>query len=132
MRKKQQKGRTVKMKLDKCPELCIFHDKVMGAVARELSADNSVVEFHVNIPLHFSEALAFPSDLAVPAEPYMSDFYIKYEDGRMAVREAVYRKHLERPGTIALLELSRLYWRQHGVNDWKIITEEEDDNGKTE
>lgn len=126
MRKKNQKDRTTKMKLDKCSELCVFYDKVQGAVARELTADPEVVAFGMNVPLDFTKGLSLPKDFNPPEETYTTDFVITYADGRTAVREAMFRKHLARPSVVERLELSRQYWRQHGIADWKIVIEKEE------
>ena len=44
-------------------------------------------------------------------------------DGTLRVRECVYRKHLERPSTARLLDLSKDYWRSKGVVDWGIVVD---------
>ena len=54
-------------------------------------------------------------------ESYTSDFFITLADGTLRVRECVYRKHLERPSTARLLDLSKEYWRAKGVSDWGIV-----------
>ena len=54
-------------------------------------------------------------------ENYTSDFVITLVDGSVRVRECVYRKHLERPSTAKLLDLSKDYWTSKGVVDWGIV-----------
>lgn len=50
-------------------------------------------------------------------------------DGDLMVRECISRKHLTKPMSAKLLDMSRLYWKSHGVNDWGIVIErgEEDE-----
>lgn len=55
---------------------------------------------------------------------YTSDFVITKADGNLMVRECVSRKHLTKPMTTKLLDVSRNYWKSHGVSDWGIVIEE--------
>ena len=123
MRKQIQKERCTKIKLEKCPRVCCLYDKVQLAVARMLNADPSIVQIECNIPLSLDE---IPNDdLNLPSETYTTDFVIHFTDGRIAVREAVFRSHLSRPSVAERLELSRRYWRQQGIDDWGIIIDKE-------
>ena len=124
MRRKIQKVRCTKIKLDKCRGVCRLYDKVQESFARLLAADKAVVEFAVNVPLDFSKA-EFPSDLEPPSEPHTTDFFIKRTDGTSAVREAVLRATLHRPSVIAKLQLSKEYWYQQGITDWGIVIEKD-------
>ncbi|EKC45406.1 hypothetical protein LEA_20246, partial [human gut metagenome] len=40
-------------------------------------------------------------------------------------RECVYRKFLTKPMTVKLLDDSRNYWRNHGVEDWGLVIDAE-------
>ena len=105
MRKQIQKERCTKIKLEKCPRVCCLYDKVQLAAARMLNADPSIVQVECNIPLQLNE---IPSDdLNLPSETYTTDFVIHFADGKIAVREAVFRSHLSRPSDAERLELSR-------------------------
>ena len=119
MRKQVQKERCTKIKLEKCPRVCCLYDKVQLATARMLNADPSVVQIECNIPLSLDEIPA--DDLNLPSETYTTDFVIHFSDGKIAVREAVFRSHLSRPSVAERLELSRRYWQQQGIDDWGII-----------
>lgn len=123
MRKKKQTTRCTKLKLEKCRDLCRYYDKVQGAYARKLSADSRVKEYAMNVPQDY-ERVNLPEDIQLPQVPYTTDFLVWYVDGGVAVREAVYRKLLSRPSVIEGLELSRLYWLEQGIEDWKIVVEE--------
>ncbi len=123
MRKQIQKERCTKIKLEKCPRVCCLYDKVQLAVARMLNADPSIVQIECNIPLSLDE---IPNDdLNLPSETYTTDFVIHFTDGKIAVREAVFRSHLSRPSVAERLELSRRYWQQQGIDDWGIIIDKE-------
>lgn len=120
MRKQPQKGRCTKLKLNKCASVCALYDKVQLAYARYLDVSPDVVSFEVNILLAVSV-----DDLGLSSENYTSDFLLTLADGTQAVREAVYRQHLSRPSTAALLDISKRYWTGRGVTDWGIIIDSE-------
>ena len=119
MRKQVQKERCTKIKLEKCQRVCCLYDKIQLAAARMLNADPSIVQVECNIPLQLDEIPA--DDLNLPSETYTTDFVIHFTDGKIAVREAVFRSHLSRPSVAERLELSRRYWQQQGINDWGIM-----------
>lgn len=123
MRKQIQKERCTKIKLEKCPRVCCLYDKVQLAAARMLNADPSVIQIECNIPLSPDDIPA--DDLNLPSETYTTDFVIHFSDGKIAVREAVFRSHLSRPSIAERLELSRRYWQQQGIDDWGIIIDKE-------
>ena len=123
MRKQVQKERCTKIKLEKCPRVCCLSDKVQLAAARTLNADPSVVQIECNIPLSLDEIPA--DDLNLPSETYTTDFVIHFTGDKAAVREAVFRSHLNRPSVAERLELSRRYWQQQGIDDWGIIIDRE-------
>ena len=79
--------------------------------AKFLQIDDNVKAFACNVRL----------DEDPETESYTSDFVITLADGTLRVRECVYRKHLERPSTARLLDLSKDYWRSKGVLDWGIV-----------
>lgn len=124
MRLKSQKGRCTKISLEKNRDVCRCYDKLMEAYARQLATDENVSEFAMNIPLSF-ERTTLPDDLPSPARSHTTDFYIKWRDGTIAIREAVFRHHLPRPSTAEKLQLSKIYWERKGVSDWGIVIEKE-------
>ena len=46
-------------------------------------------------------------------------------NGDVMVRECVLRKHLAKPMTVKMLDISREYWLRHGVSDWGLVIDEE-------
>lgn len=111
MRKKNFKGRCEKRMLAKCVEVCKTYDPIQHAYADLLSADDSVQEIRCNVPLEDSE--------------YTTDFVCVKTNGDLIVRECVYRKHLSKPLTIKLLDISKEYWLKHGVSDWGLVIDAE-------
>ena len=114
MRKKNYKGAKVsKRVVAKCEGVCRTYDAIQYAYANLLSETEEVKSFQVNVLLQGLEEGA-----------YTSDFVITKADGNLMVRECVSRKHLTKPMTTKLLDVSRNYWKSHGVSDWGIVIEE--------
>ena len=111
VKKIDYKGRCIKRQLSKCKDVCRSYSEMQDDYARFLQVDDNVQEFTCNVRLTDDPE----------TENYTSDFVIKLADGTTRVRECVYRKHLERPSTARLLDLSKDYWRSKGVLDWGIV-----------
>ena len=111
MKKVDYKGRVIKRQLSKCKEVCRSYSEMQDDYARFLQIKDDVKAFSCNVRL----------DEDPETESYTSDFVITLADGTLRVRECVYRKHLERPCTARLLDLSKEYWRAKGVSDWGIV-----------
>ena len=111
MRKKNFKGRCEKRHLGKCKEICRTYDSIQYAFADSLQADENIAEIRCNVLLDGLE--------------YTTDFVCVKSDGDLIVRECVFRKHLTKPLTVKLLDISRNYWVNHGVTDWGLVIDEE-------
>lgn len=109
MRKLGFKGRCEKRVLSKCKEVCRTYDPIQSAYADRLQADDGILEIQCNVPLDDRE--------------HMTDFVCVMTDGELMVRECVQRKHLLKPMTIRLMDISRAYWKRHGVEDWGLVVE---------
>ena len=107
MRKKGFKGRCEKRMIGKCKTVCRTYDPLQSAYADLLQEDENIREIQCNVPLDDGE--------------HMTDFLCVKEDGELMVRECVQRKHLLKPMTIRLLDASREYWKRHGVEDWGLV-----------
>lgn len=107
MRKKGFKGRCEKRVLSKCKGVCRTYDPLQAAYADLLQANDAVQEIQCNVPLDDGE--------------HMTDFLCVKTDGELMVRECVQRKRLLKPMTIRLLDTSRTYWARHGVTDWGLV-----------
>lgn len=115
MRKKNYKGaKCTKRYVDKCEDVCKTYDAIQYAYATLLSQTKEVKSFQVNVLLQGLEE-----------GDYTSDFVVTKEDGNLMVRECVSRKYLTKPMTAKLLDMSRNYWKSHGVSDWGIVIEED-------
>lgn len=115
MRKKNYKGaKCTKRYIDKCEDVCKTYDVIQYAFADLLSKAEEVNSFQVNVLLQ-----------GLKEGEYTSDFVIVKADGNLMVRECVSRKHLTKPMTTKLLDVSRNYWKSHGVTDWGIVIEKE-------
>ena len=114
MRKKNFKGRCEKRRLEKCMDLCKTYDAIQYAYAEILSTCPEVMEFRCNVYLEGLED-----------GDYTTDFVCTKQNGDLMVRECVYRKLIEKPMTVRLLEASRQYWLRHGVSDWGLVTDAE-------
>lgn len=115
MRKKNYRGvKCTKRNLAKCDEVCRTYDAIQYAYADLLNEAEGVVSFRCNVLL---EGLA--------EGEFTSDFVITKKDGGLMIRECVSRKHLSKPMTANLLDVSRCYWKSHGITDWGIVIEKE-------
>lgn len=52
---------------------------------------------------------------------WVSNFYVKYADGRTGIRELVTQDGLYKQAVVEQLELSRRYWVATDVSDWQIV-----------
>ena len=113
MKKVDYKGRVIKRQLSKCKDICRSYSEMQDDYARFLQINDDVKAFSCNVQLADDPE----------TEMYTTDFVITLTDGTIRVRECVYRKHLERPSTARLLDLSKVYWRSKGVLDWGIVVD---------
>lgn len=114
VRKKNYKGRCEKRTLSKCTDVCRTYDPIQYAYADILDKDLEVKEIRCNVVLTGEEE-----------SEYMTDFLCIKIDNDMFVRECVSRKHLMKPLTVKLLDMSKEYWERNGVTDWGIVIDEE-------
>lgn len=112
MRKKNYKGRCEKRTLSKCKDVCRTYDAVQFAYADMLESNRDIKEIRCNVLLD-----------SLDEGEYTSDFVCTKTNNDLMVRECVFRKHLAKPLTVKLLDLSREYWLRHGVTDWGIVTD---------
>ena len=111
MRKKSYKGRCEKQSLDKFTTICKTYDPIQTAYAKLLAENSSIVETRCNVVLDDD------------CSEYMTDFVCTKVDGELMARECISRKHLEKPLSIKLLDMSRTYWLCRGVSDWGIVVD---------
>lgn len=112
MRKKNYKGRCEKRTLSKCKDVCRTYDAIQYSYADMLESNKDIKEIRCNTLLDSLEE-----------GEYTSDFVCTKSNNDLMVRECVFRKHLTKPLTVKLLDISREYWLRHGVTDWGIVTD---------
>lgn len=114
MVKKNYKGRCIKKSVSKSKEVCRTYNDLQLVYLDMLQANEGIAEIRCNIPLDGDKI-----------GEYNTDFLCVKSDGDLLVRECVFRKHLLKPLTVKLLDASRLYWLNRGVNDWGLVIDEE-------
>ena len=112
MRKQKYKGRCEKRMLSKSDEVCRFYSELQSKYADKLDSDNGIKQIQCNVYLCNTE--------------YMSDFLCTRKNGDVFIRECVERRFLNKPMTIKMLDISRNYWLNHGIEDWGIVTNVEE------
>lgn len=112
MRNSNSKVRCEKLSFSKCPGVCRTYSDLQLAYAKQLQDDDNITEFRCNVPLENFEL----TDGA-----YTTDFVCTTITGEVIVRECIKRTLIERPKTIKMLDASREYWTQRGVNDWGLV-----------
>ena len=87
---------------------------IQTSYAEILENDPDIVEIQCNVILEDLEDGV-----------YMSDFLCTKTNNEKMVRECVQRKHLMKPLTVKLLDISRDYWLEQGIEDWGLVINEE-------
>ena len=52
---------------------------------------------------------------------WCSDFYIKFADGHIGIRELAPSSALDKQAEVEKVELSRRYWAAMNITDWKVV-----------
>ena len=119
MKKKNWKGKVLKVQLEKCKGICRVSSDEAIRIAKKLNENDKVEYFEVNVLLEGLE-----TDLK---GEQTSDFVIKKADG-LSVREVVDKNKLSKLLTCRELDSSRNYWLKHGVSDWGIVIAKGENN----
>lgn len=98
MLKKGYKGRCEKKVLSKCQNVCRTYNPIQTKYADILQE----CEDKCNVLLD-----------GLPEGEYTTDFVCVKSNGDLMVRECVFRKHLTKPLTVKLLDVSREYWLKY-------------------
>ena len=112
MRKRNFKGRCIKRSVSKSQEVCRTYDAIQNAYLDALEADDDIVDVRCDVPLDGTE--------------YMTDFLCTRANRELMVRECVCRRLLQKPMTVKLLDVSRVYWLRRGVTDWGLVIDAEE------
>ena len=109
---KNHADRCEKVSFSKHPGVCRTYSDIQLAYAQQLQADENIAEFRCNVPLE---------DFELTDGAYTTDFVCTTITGEVLVRECIKRNLTERPKTIKMLDASREYWAQRGINDWGLV-----------
>lgn len=113
MRNKVQKGKCVKMTLPHFEGVVKTYDDLQNAAAKLLCDNSDFVSIQANVDC-----------IEMDGIKYTSDFLCRDKDGGYTVYECVYRKYLDKPKTVKLLDASQKFWQGRGCT-WGLIIEKE-------
>ena len=113
MRNKNQKGKCVKLTLPYFDGVVKTYDDLQLAAAKLLSANSDFVSIQSNVDC-----------VEVDGTKYTTDFVCQSKDEKYSVFECVYRKQLDKPKMMKLLDASQKFWGARGVI-WKIVIDKE-------
>lgn len=115
-----KRTRCEKRAMSKCADgVARTYNAIESSYAEMLQENPDIKEFRCQVLLEGLEI-----------GEYCSDFVAVKVDGDLRVRECVYRKDLRKLKTAKLLDASRNYWRRRGVEDWGIVVEKKEAEGK--
>lgn len=124
MEKAGMKTRDIQFFSEKNQTMVVTHTRWARDYAKYLEAQSWVSSYEAGVPLELERFQHVnPVDIRPDyfQTPWVSDFLLRYADGRAGVRELVLADGLKKRATIEKLELSRRYWAALDVADWKIV-----------
>lgn len=124
MDKTESKYRDIQFYSEKNETLMSVHSRDAKIYTDLLEASPHVMKYKCILPLEpgFMEEVSRLGIRPVYFETaWASDFWIENTDGTTGIREVVLMVNLIKRATIEKLELSRRYWKQLDVDDWKIV-----------
>lgn len=124
MDKTESKYRDIQFYSEKNEELMSVHSRDAKIYADILENSPHVVKYKCILPLEscfIEEVLRLGIRQECFDIAWASDFWIENADGTTSIREIVPMEHLTKRSAIQKLELSRRYWKQLDVGDWKIV-----------
>lgn len=114
MRNKIQKGRCIKLTLNNFASPVKTYDSLQLAAAKSLSTNSNFVDCRCNV-----------DSSTVDGKQYTTDFLCIDKDGKYTAYECVWRKNLQKPRTMALLDASQAFWAARGIEVVLIIDKAE-------
>lgn len=115
MYKKNYKGRCEKLSVSKSKDVCRIYDDIQKKYLFKLQDNPDIKEIRCNVPMEGLELGDFTSDFMCTT--ISNDIFI---------RECVQQNSITKPMTSKKLDASREYWLRHGIEDWGIVTNEEE------
>lgn len=124
MEKAKQRTRDIQFYSNKNEQMICVHSQRARDYAKYLETQDSVVGYETNVSLnleqysHINPVDIRPDYLQIQ---WVSDFCLKYQDGRIGIRELISEEMLRKRAAVEKLELSRRYWFALDVQEWKVI-----------
>ncbi len=131
MEKSGKKTKNFSFKSAKNAEAVCVHSRAAREYAKFLEADKTVGLYEVCVPLDKERyPLVDPTGIRKSYfdTEWMSDFLIRYINGKSGVREIVSYDKLGTRAELEKLEFSRRYWKALGVTDWRMVIMKEGGN----
>ena len=125
MEKAGKQGRDIRFRSEKNKMVMVVHSEAARAYSKYLEENEEVVFYEACRVLDAGRLKSVPrTDIrgAYLDQTWMTDFYIKFQDGTVGVRELVRGSDLNKRAEVEKLELSRRYWLLMGVSDWKVVS----------
>nr|WP_325193382.1 hypothetical protein [uncultured Oscillibacter sp.] len=124
MQKGKEKTRDIKFFSEKNQTMICVHTPEAREYAKSLEEQSGIKNYETNRVLeleHFSHVNPVGIRPDYFKTVWVSDFFLRYSDGSMAVREIVRPEMLQKRAVIERLELSRRYWAALDIKDWRIV-----------
>lgn len=116
--------REIRFRSIKNSEIMIVHTESAKKYADLLEDNMDVLSYEVCKKLDTDNYMHIPKvgiKATIFQKEWTTDFLIRMESGKMAVRELCYKQDFLKTMNIQKLEFSRRYWDAQGINDWRII-----------
>lgn len=107
------------MSLPHFNEVVKTYDDLQLAAAKSLSDNSNFVSIQSNV-----------ESIEMDGTKYTSDFLCKDKDGAYTIFECVYRKQMDKPKHMKLLDASQQFWAARGVQWGLIIDKAEGTEGE--
>ena len=124
MDKPGKKVRDIKFFSEKNQAVIVVHSEEARAYSKYLEDWEEVESYEVNKRLDEGRMRSVPRvDIRADflKQEWTTDFYLRFEDGTVGIREIVQPTALQKRAEVEKLELSRRYWTLMGVKDWKVV-----------
>ena len=124
MDKPGKKVRDIKFFSEKNQTMIVVHSEEARAYSKYLEDWEEVESYEVNKRLDEGRLRSVPRvDIRADflKQEWTTDFYLRFRDGTVGIREIVQQTALQKRAEVEKLELSRRYWTLMGVKDWKVV-----------
>ena len=125
MERPGKKIRDIRFYSEKNRRMMVVHSEAARAYSKYLEENEEVVFYEACRILDAGRVKSVPRTEIrgdYLNQTWMTDFYIKYQDGTVGIRELVRGSDLNKRAEVEKLELSRRYWSRMGISDWKVVS----------